>query len=82
MFSPEYRRFRSRFEVKKYLDEYCLEGVSVEMFDFALGSKKRKGTTLVPKEQFEMEKPVLEEKHVIAEPEIETVDEKEEGRTT
>lgn len=70
--SPDFRRFRSRFEVKKYLDEYLLENVSVDMFDFALHSKRRRGVTSTPKQPTEVEKPMHEETQdaVKSEPEI------------
>lgn len=80
--SPDYRRFRSRFEVKKYLDENYLEGVSIDMFDFALGLKKRKSAMSIPKQTIEAENPTPEEPAETTEAESETLDTKEEGKTT
>lgn len=56
--------------MKKYLDDHPTDGLTVELFDFALGSKKRK-TGPTPKQPVEMEAQVPEEKQVVIEPEPE-----------
>lgn len=78
--SPRSRRFRSKFEVRKYLDENHLEGVSAEMFDFALGSKKRR--SIIPKSKItvDIEKPALDETEEVTQLKPENFEVKEEGK--
>lgn len=48
--SPENKRFRSKTDVLKYLEEHANEGINEKMFDFSLVSKrKRKNAAIVTK---------------------------------
>nr|XP_023017755.1 PHD finger protein 20 [Leptinotarsa decemlineata] len=47
--SPENKRFRSKTDVVKYLEEHASEGLNLSMFDFSLVSKrKKKNVSVVP----------------------------------
>lgn len=50
------------------------------MFDFALGSKKRKGISLTGKQPPELEKSLLEETQEVTEQEPDNFDLKEDGK--
>lgn len=61
------------------MDDNPTEGVTVDMFDFALGSKKRKNTLSEPKLINELENSVLQDNHKSVNAEVVTEDIKEEG---
>lgn len=64
------------------MDENRLVELSIDMFDFALGSKKRKNAVSTSKQSGEMGKTFPEETKDITEPEPENLDLKEDGKIT